>query len=135
MLFFAKVRNQQGQFEDALGLLTSSREMFRAINSGGYVAYTELLIGIRYSERSEFDRAAEYLERALKFAQSLGDPRWEAYAWLNLAVAAQGRGSHDEARRDLERSLSMFQQAGDGQGSGLVRQLLVNLGQASVRRA
>jgi tetratricopeptide (TPR) repeat protein len=135
MLFFAKVRNQQGQFEDALGLLTSSREMFRAINSGGYVAYTELLIGIRYSERGEFDRAAEYLERALKFAQSLGDPRWEAYGWLNLAVVAQGRGVPDEARRDLERSLAMFQQAGDGQGTRLARQLLVDLGQASVRRA
>jgi tetratricopeptide (TPR) repeat protein len=135
MLFFAKVRNQQGQFEDALGLLTSSREMFRAINSGGYVAYTELLIGIRYSERGEFDRAAEYLERALKFAQSLGDPRWEAYGWLNLAVVAQGRGVPDEARRGLERSLAMFQQAGDGQGTRLARQLLVDLGQASVRRA
>jgi tetratricopeptide (TPR) repeat protein/transcriptional regulator with XRE-family HTH domain len=135
MLFFAKVRNQQGQFEDALGLLTSSRELFRSINSGGYVAYTELLIGIMYRERGEFDRAAEYLERALKFAQSLGDPRWEAYAWLNLAVAAQERGSHDEARRGLERSLAMFQQAGDGQGTRLARQLIVNLGQASVRRA
>jgi tetratricopeptide (TPR) repeat protein len=93
------------------------------------------LIGIMYRERGEFDRAAEYLERALKFAQSLGDPRWEAYAWLNLAVAAQERGSHDEARRGLERSLAMFQQAGDGQGTRLARQLIVNLGQASVRRA
>jgi hypothetical protein len=56
MLFFAKVRNQQGQFEDALDLLTSSRELFRSVGSGGYVAYTELMIGIMYSERGEFDR-------------------------------------------------------------------------------
>jgi tetratricopeptide (TPR) repeat protein/transcriptional regulator with XRE-family HTH domain len=135
MLFFAKVRNQQGQFEDALGLLTSSGELFRSVGSGGYVAYTDLMIGIMYSDRGEFDRAAEYLEQALTFAQSLGDPRWEAYALLNIAVAAQGRGSHDEARRHLARSLALFQQAGDGQGTRLARQLIVNLGQASVRRA
>ncbi len=135
MLFFAKVRNQQGQFEDALGLLTSSRELFLSINSSGYVAYTDLLIGIMYRERGEFDQAAKYLEQALTFAQSLGDPRWEAYAWLNLAVAAQGRGSKDEAHRDLDRSLAMFQQAGDGQGARLARQLILDLGQASVRRA
>jgi tetratricopeptide (TPR) repeat protein/transcriptional regulator with XRE-family HTH domain len=135
MLFFAKVRNQQGQFEDALGLLTSSRELFRSVGSSGYVAYTDLMIGITYNERGEFDRAAEYLEQALTFAQSLGDPRWEAYALLNIAVAAQGRGSQDDARRDVARSLALFQQAGDGQGTRLARQLIVNLGEASVRRA
>ena len=62
------------------------------------------MMGIMYSERGEFDQAADHLEQALAFAQSLGDPRWEAYGLLNLAVAAQGRGLQDEARRDLERS-------------------------------
>src|SRR5262249_11586472 len=133
MLFFAKVRNQQGQFDDALDLMTSSRELFRSVGSSGYVAYTDLMIGITYSERGEFDRAAEYLEQALAFAQSLGDPRWEAYALLNIAVAAHGRGSQDEARRDLSRSLALFQQAGDGQGTRLARQLLADVGQATVR--
>jgi hypothetical protein len=56
------------------------------VKSCGYVAYTELMIGIMYSERGEFDRAAGYLQKALTFAQSLGDPRWEAYALLNVAV-------------------------------------------------
>ena len=135
MLFFAKVRRQQGRFEDALSLLTSSGEMFRSVNSCGYVAYTDLMMGIMYSERGEFDEAADHLEQALAFAQSLGDPRWEAYGLLNLAVAAQGRGLQDEARRDLERSLDMFQQAGDRQGTRLAGQMLAGLGEASVRRA
>ena len=135
MLFFAKVRRQQGQFEDALGLLTSSGEMFRSVNSCGYVAYTDLMIGIMYSERGQFDQAADHLEQAVKFAQSLGDPRWEAYGLLNLAVAAQGRGLADEARRDLARSLDMFQQAGDRQGTRIARQLIADLDEAAVRRA
>ena len=66
--------------------------MFRSVNSCGYVAYTDLMMGIMYSERGEFDEAADHLEQALTFAQSLGDRRWEAYGLLNLAVAAQGRG-------------------------------------------
>ncbi len=45
MLFFAKVRRQQGRFGDALSLLTSSGEMFRSVNSCGYVAYTDLMTG------------------------------------------------------------------------------------------
>ena len=92
MLFFAKVRRQQGRLEDALALLTSSREIFHSVSSGGYVAYTDLMIGILCSERGEFDRATDHLQQALTFAQALGDPRWEAYALLNLAMAAQGRG-------------------------------------------
>ena len=135
MLFFAKVRGKQGRFEEALALLTSSGKMFLSVNSCGYVAYTNLMIGIMYSERGEFDRAAEYLEHALTFAQSLGDPRWEGYGLLNLAVAAQGRGLQDEARRDLERSLEMFQQADDRQGIRLARQLTMDLDDAAVRRA
>ena len=99
--------------------------MFRSVNSCGYVAYTDLMMGIMYSERGEFDQAADHLEQALAFAQSLGDPRWEAYGLLNLAVAAQGRGLTDEARRDLERSLDMFQQAGDRHGASRARHVLV----------
>ena len=54
--------------------------MFRSVNSFGYVAYSDLMIGIMHSERGEFDQTAEHLEQALTFAQSLGNPRWEAYA-------------------------------------------------------
>src|SRR5262249_39719069 len=97
MLFFAKVRRQQGRREDALALLSAGREVFGAVGSGGYVAYTDLMIGILCNERGEYDRAANHLQQALAFAQGLGDPRWEAYAWLNLAVVAQGRGLWDEA--------------------------------------
>ena len=135
MLFFAKVRRQQGRLEDALALLTSSREIFHSVSSGGYVAYTDLMIGIVCSERGEFDRAANHLEQALTFAQALGDPRWEAYALLNLAMAAQGRGLRDEARRDLEQSLAMFQDAGDRQGTRNARQLIAGLDQAAACRA
>ena len=92
MLFFAKVRRQQGRFEDALSLLTSSGEMFRSVNSCGYVAYTDLMMGIMYSERGEFDRGRRSSRAGAGLRAVTGRPRWEAYALLNLAVAAQGRG-------------------------------------------
>jgi len=135
MLFFAKVRRQQGRFEEALALLTSCREIFGSVKSCGYVAYSDLMIGIMYSERGEFDQATDHLEQALTFARSLGDPRWEAYALLNLAVAAEGRGLRNEARRDLEQSMTMFQEAGDRQGTGNARRLMADLDRAKVRRA
>ena len=135
MLFFAKVRRQQGRFEDALALMTSCREIYRSISSGGYVGYTDLMIGILCSERGEYDRAADHLQQALAFAQGLGDPRWEAYVLLNLAVAAQGRGLQEEAREDVDRSLAMFQQVGDWQGTRQAGRLIAALGEAAARRA
>ncbi len=135
MLFFAKVRRQQGQLEDALALLTSCREIFRSVSSGGYVAYSDLVIGILHNERGEHDQAADNLQHALTFAQALGDPRWQAYVLLNLAVTARARGWQDEARRDLEQSLAMFQQAGDGQGTSYTRQLIASFGETAVLRS
>jgi tetratricopeptide (TPR) repeat protein len=134
MLFFAKVRRQQGELEDALALLTCCREIFCSVSSGGYVAYTDLMIGILWNERGEHDLAAHHLEHALTFAQALGDPRWQAYGLLNLAVAAQGRGLQRQAHRDLEQSLAMFQQAGDRQGTHFARQLIADLGEVPARR-
>jgi tetratricopeptide (TPR) repeat protein len=99
----------------------------RQVDSGGYVAYADLMIGILYRELGEHERATYHLQQALEFAQTLGDPRWEAYAFLNLGLTAQARGSEDEARHQLGQSQAMFEQAGDRQGASRVRLVLAGV--------
>jgi transcriptional regulator with XRE-family HTH domain/tetratricopeptide (TPR) repeat protein len=102
-------------------------EIFRQVDSGGYVAYADLMIGILYRELGEHERATYHLQQALEFAQTLGDPRWEAYAFLNLGLTAQARGSEDEARHQLGQSQAMFEQAGDRQGASRIRLVLAGV--------
>jgi tetratricopeptide (TPR) repeat protein len=127
MLFFAKVRRQQGRHAEALVLLSGCRDIFDSVGSAGYAAYSDLMIGILCGEAGDYDRAACHLRLALAFAQALGDPRWEAYVLLNLAVTAHACGTHDEARQHAERSLDMFQQAGDREGASRAIRLIAAL--------
>jgi tetratricopeptide (TPR) repeat protein/transcriptional regulator with XRE-family HTH domain len=129
MLFFAKVRREQGRQADALALLASCRESFSSVQSGGYVAYSDLMIGILCNERGEYDRASHHLQLALAFTDALGDPRWQAYSLLNLAVTDHARGRYAEARRDLKQSLAKFHQAGDRDGISRARKIIASLSQ------
>jgi tetratricopeptide (TPR) repeat protein len=126
MLFFAKVRRQQGRSADALALLTACREVFCSLGSPGYVGYTDLVLGILRHERGEYEQATDHLQQALAFAQTLGDPRWEAYGLLHLGMTARARSRHDQARRHLERSLRLFEQAGDRHGASRARQVITS---------
>jgi tetratricopeptide (TPR) repeat protein/transcriptional regulator with XRE-family HTH domain len=126
-LFFAKVRRQQRQPADALALLTRCRDIFCSVESGGYVAYTDLMIGILCNELGEHDRAAGHLRQALAFAEALGDPRWHAYVLLNLGLTAQAQGSHDEARCYLEQSLAMVDEDDDQHWVSRARHVLADL--------
>src|SRR5262249_61852333 len=101
------------------------------VDSGGYVAYADLMIGILYRELGEHERATDHLQRALEFTQTLGDPRWEAYAFLNLGLTAQARGSEYEARHQLGQSQAMFEQAGDLDGSSRARHVLAGIRQST----
>jgi tetratricopeptide (TPR) repeat protein len=91
------------------------------------VAYTDLMIGVLYSELGEHERAAGHLQQALAFAEALGDPRWEAYGLLNLGVIALARGAHDEARHHLGQSLAMYERAGDRHGASRVRHVVAGI--------
>ena len=48
---------------DEVGKWVAHREA-KDVDSGGYVAYTDLMIGILCSGRGEYDRAAHHLQQA-----------------------------------------------------------------------
>jgi tetratricopeptide (TPR) repeat protein len=131
MLFFAKVRRQQGRSRDALTLLEGCRDLFYSVGSDGYAAYSDLMIGILSHELGELERAADHLQRALGFAQTLGDPRWEAYALLYLGMIARARGSQEEARQRLEQALAMFEKTGERQGLARAHQVIAALSEGA----
>jgi tetratricopeptide (TPR) repeat protein len=97
------------------------------VGSSGYVAYTDLMIGILYTEQGEYGRAEDHLRQALALADALGDPRWQAYGLLNLGATAQARGSYKEAHRYLEQSLALFERARDQHGASRSRHILAGL--------
>jgi tetratricopeptide (TPR) repeat protein len=134
MLFFAKVRRQQGRSADALALLADCRDVFASLGSAGYVGYSDLMIGILRHERGEYEQATDHLQQALAFARTLGDPRWEAYGLLSLGMTAQARGWDEQARQHLEQSLIMFEQAGDRHGSSRARDAIAGLPEPATAR-
>src|SRR5262249_60604034 len=73
-LFFAKVRRQQGQPEDALALLSRCRDMFRQVDSGGFFVSPAPLIGIPNSEVGGRQGGSRPPPTARALSRGGGDP-------------------------------------------------------------
>ena len=64
----------------------------------------------------QYDKAKEYLEKALGIKMQIGDKEGEACSYGNLGTVCQSLGQYDKAKEYLEKALAMRMQIGDKAG-------------------
>jgi tetratricopeptide (TPR) repeat protein len=107
---------QQGAFDDAVGYVKQSLELYDSVGYhwGTATAYGNL--GVLYNSMGNWLNAAEYHERAQAVHQIIGNPQGQAVSFDNLGILNMYLGKHEEARQDLSRGLSLRKRLGDSWG-------------------
>ena len=65
---------------------------------------------------TEYDKAKEYIEKALPVKIQIGDKQGEASSYNNLGTVFQCLGEYDKAKEYLEKALAIRMQIGDEDG-------------------
>lgn len=95
----AVTRQREGDPEGALAYARKALEAYEQMNIPAYVASVWNTLGWIHTQRREFDRAEEALDRAEQIAKETGDDRVEAYVLQNRAQLALARGQTEDAIR------------------------------------
>ncbi|WP_242904812.1 AfsR/SARP family transcriptional regulator [Actinomadura terrae] len=113
-------------------------EALDAANEGLAIAYAPgdlatLLdqLGLIHWQRSEFDVAAGYCERALTIRRATGDRPGEAVVLHHHAIVLWHLGRYAEAEEEMQAALALYTEAGNRQGRQMA---LNNLGDFEVQR-
>ena len=64
----------------------------------------------------EYEKAKEYLEKALAIKIQIGDKNGEASSYGNLGTVFQSLGEYEKAKEYLEKALAITIQIGDKNG-------------------
>jgi len=91
-----------------------ARELFnKAIELDDNLISAKLLLGLTYSEMSDYDKAMEIYTPALKQAKELGDKRLIGHSLGNIGIVHYHKGDYDKALDYYERSLTINKEIGD----------------------
>jgi predicted ATPase/class 3 adenylate cyclase len=100
-----------GDPEEALSMLTSALEAFRAIGDVGSVATALSNIGYLHFCLDRFAQAEAAFEESLAIYSDLEAPMKMAYSRLHLAAIDREEGRHERARQNLLHLLEVAEQA------------------------
>jgi class 3 adenylate cyclase/tetratricopeptide (TPR) repeat protein len=119
----AQMYSELGWLSLRRGDLTEARERLEhgLVLVGGTEYYDVLSsvlnrLGLAHYNHSEWDRAAEFFERALDLREHLGDVVGYARSLNNLGVLKQASGAWDDALADYERAAELHEQIGEVEG-------------------
>lgn len=124
-LALARLAVDEGEYDDALDLLTRSLEIARRAGYQRGEGRVLNLLGTISGLRGDHSTAHERFEAALASAVSAGDDRFAASCLSNLASTFFVAGEADRAIAALEESLALSRTAADEQGEA---RALANLG-------
>ena len=64
-------------------------------------------LGTVFQSLGQYDKAKEYLEKALAIRIQIGDKKGEASSYGNLGTVFQSLGQYDKAKEYLEKALAI----------------------------
>jgi len=82
-------------------------------------------LGLAYDSLSEYNRAIEFCQQALKISRKIGDRHGEAISLNNLGIAHKSLGQYQKAIDFYEQSIEIFREITDFNGEA---NALMNLG-------
>ena len=73
-----------------------------------------------FQSLGQYDKAKEYLEKALAIRIQIGDKKGEARSYLNLGTVFESLGQYDKAKEYLQKALVIQTQIGDKEGEASI---------------
>ena len=90
--------------------ITSFQELYKLAESNGNrnaMRNSCSNLGMIYSDKSEYAKAEEYIQKGLQINRQMGDKAGQAAALTNLATAQQNQNKNNEALKSAESALSL----------------------------
>lgn len=112
LVFQASLRNTQGRFADAAGLLDHALWLYREAGDVHQEGRTLILKGMVLGDGGDFAAAVESLAEGLPRIDPAAEPRLLLVAHHNLAWYLCDHGKHREAAEALERSRRLYVELG-----------------------
>ncbi|MFA1546450.1 AfsR/SARP family transcriptional regulator [Actinomadura chokoriensis] len=119
-----------GRHEEALHAANEGLEIAYTADATGSVAALFDQLGLIHWQRSEFDVAVGYDERALEIYRSNGNRTGEAEVLNHLSIVLWHLGRYSEAAEKMRLALSLYEETGNHQGQQM---MLNNLGDLDLR--
>lgn len=113
LVFQASLRNTQGRFAEAAGLLDHALWLYREAGDLHQEGRTLLLKGMVLGDGGDFAAAVASLAEGLPLVDPAAEPRLLLVAHHNLAWYLCDHGRHGEAAEALERSRPLYRELGD----------------------
>jgi tetratricopeptide (TPR) repeat protein len=111
--FQASLRNTQGRFAEAAGLLDRSLRLYREAGDVHQEGRTQILKGMVLGDGGDFQAAADSLAAGLRLVDPAAEPRLLLAAHHNLSWYLCDHGRHGEAAEALERGRRLYLELGD----------------------
>lgn len=113
LVFQASLRNSQGRFEEAAGLLDQGLWLYREAGDLHQEGRTLILKGMVLGDGGDFEAAIASLAGGLPRIDAAAEPRLLLVAHHNLAWYLCDHGKHGEAAAALERNRRLYLELGD----------------------
>jgi tetratricopeptide (TPR) repeat protein len=111
--FQASLRNAQGRFAEAAGLLDRALPLYREAGDLHLEGRTLILKGMVLGDGGDCQAATASLAEGLRLVDPAAEPRLLLAAHHNLAVYLCDQGRHEEAAEALERSRRLYLELGN----------------------
>jgi tetratricopeptide (TPR) repeat protein len=110
--FTASLRNSQGRYEEAAGLLDRAIAIYRAGKDRHQEGKNLILKGMTFGYERRFKEAVRLIRRGLSRIDSVEEPWLQVSARHNLIWYLNESGSHQEALETLERTRRLYLELG-----------------------
>ena len=78
-----------------------------------------------FESLGHYDKAKEYLQKALAITTEIGDRRGEGICYVNLGTVLQSLGQYDKAKEYYQKALVILTETGDREAVGSCYENLV----------
>ena len=71
-----------------------------------------------FQSLGQYDKAKDYIQKALVIKSEIGDKKGEGSCYANLGTVFQSLGQYDKAKEYLQKALVITTEIGDRKGEG-----------------
>ncbi len=110
IFYLNKVAYNQWENEKIPDAIQSFNELYGLAESNGNrnaMRSVCINLGMIYSDRNEYAKAEEYIQKSLQINRQMGDKAGQAAALTNLATAQQNQNKNSDALKSAEQALAL----------------------------
>jgi tetratricopeptide (TPR) repeat protein len=113
-----ETKRDQYDFRAALPLCLNAVEAAEKLGNQDKLSYIYSYTGLTYDSLSQYQKAIEFQNKALKIVTLIGDKQGEGKAYGNLGVAYYSLGDYQKAIEYYNKALQIALQIGNKKGEG-----------------